>query len=216
MASSAIQRMDSDGDGGLSQSEVSDLSSDAFSELDSDGNGILSSEEMSTAFDSLEGVDQSSLSSTAAGQLLDATKPTDGPPPPPPGGASKSEMADSMTSSVLSQLDSDSDGSLSQSEISGLSDDAFSALDTDGDGLLNSDEIKTALQTQMDAVDQAFQSSASSSSSSSSSVDDLLSQLDSTPEGQLMSILQSSTQSSNGMWSASMDSGSFLGFSVTA
>jgi hypothetical protein len=93
-------------------------------------------------------------------------------------------MLDRLIKRLFENSDSDGDGLLSNSEISGLSKDAFTKLDTDGDGKLSADEIKAAVQKQMDAIKQAFETGGRDAARQK------VESLKDTPEGQLMQILR--------------------------
>lgn len=81
-----LKNRDSDGDGYLTNSDLSELSSDEFSKLDSDSDGKLGSDELNTAFkdqmDAIKVLTQSGTSTsgnifsilrhTAAGKLMKA------------------------------------------------------------------------------------------------------------------------------------------------
>jgi len=95
-----------------------------------------------------------------------------------------SKMLDTMVTNFMSDSDTDGDGVLSSSELSGLSSDSFKTLDTDSSGSLSEDEIKAAAQKQMEAMKSAFESNSQQSASS------VKESLESTPEGELMSLMR--------------------------
>jgi len=202
MVSNFIKSADSDGNGVLGASELSQLrlSQSAITALDSNGDGSLGSDEITAAakkqMDAVQEAFQSNsadsvrskleaLQDTPEGQLMNAMRPKDGPhgqngPPPPP------PSVDEMVSSFISTADTNGDSALSSSETSalGISQDAFNALDTNGDGTLSSDEITAAAKKQMDAVQSAFESGGSSSASKK------IEDLKNTAEGQLLEAMR--------------------------
>lgn len=92
-----------------------------------------------------------------------------------------SKMMDAMVKRLVKKSDGDGDGTLSSSELSGLSADAFKSLDSDGDGKLSSDEIKTAVTKAMDEMKKAM---------SSDNPQQAMEALKDTPEGQLMQLMR--------------------------
>lgn len=187
---------DSDSDGYLTSSDLSGLSTDAFNSLDTDGDGKLSTEEVTSALKTqadamkkaMESGDTSameSLKSTAAGQLMEAARPKGPQGPPPP------KSADDMASEAITNNDTDGDGSLSSSELSGLSSESFSKLDTDGDGKLSQAELQAAIQTQTDSMKSIMESDDSEETKQQK-----LDALKNTAEGQLMQTLMK--QADNG------------------
>ncbi|EPR44506.1 EF-Hand domain protein [Desulfovibrio sp. X2] len=59
--------------------------------------------------------------------------------------SSDGDVESKMAADLISQFDSDDDGSISLDELSdsGMSEDQFNSIDTNGDGELSSDEIAT-------------------------------------------------------------------------
>lgn len=89
LTSRLLEARDTDGDGYLTNSDLSELSDDEFSQLDSDGDSQLSSDEINSAFidqmDAIKLATQSGttgsgtlsiLRNTAAGKLMQAMKTT--------------------------------------------------------------------------------------------------------------------------------------------
>lgn len=103
--------------------------------------------------------------------------------------ASSSGIASKLTTRLLNNRDSDSDGYLTNSDVSELSSNEFSTLDTDGDGKLSTSEITSAFETQIDSIKGATQSGGNS----------VLVALRSTPAGKLFQAMKkaSSTTSSS-------------------
>ncbi len=107
-----VSSLDQDGDGSLSAEEMNaafasgttsggddakTAVSDVIKSLDTDGDGKLSAAELASGL-----------------QAMAASGPASGPPPgPPPGGGSPADMA----ASLVSGLDTDGDGKLSQDEL---------------------------------------------------------------------------------------------------
>ena len=112
-----LEALDADTDGALNQEE-SGLDQEIFSSLDSDEDGLLSAEELATLDQGAGGVPPAGMG-------------------PPPG------MAGLEASQLITELDTDEDGSVSQSE-SGLSDETFDKLDTNQDGLVSQAELEAA------------------------------------------------------------------------
>ncbi len=141
-------KLDTDGDGSVSEAEFSaarpddvseEMSAQLYKSLDSDGSGSLSESEYATA---MSGMAQF------------------GPPPPPPPQIS-GDSSDSSTSQVSSitdifgKLDTDGDGSVSEAEFSAIRPDdvseemaaqLYNTLDTDSSGSLSQSELAAALQ----------------------------------------------------------------------
>ena len=147
-----IGEADSDSDGLLSLDEIkstlgadaSDQLSAAVSALDTDSDGKLSSAELSAG--------------------LEAKRAAGGRPPPP--------SNDEVATRLISDVDQNDDGALSQDEVKSklgideAADDAFSSafgrLDTDGDGQLGLAELTSALE--------AFQSNRGRGQAASSAI----------------------------------------------
>jgi Ca2+-binding EF-hand superfamily protein len=127
-------KLDSNGDGGIDQDELSSALSDdsksgilvslsqSFGDLDSDADDSLSLEEMSAM----------------------------APPPPPPG-----RPGGQAVEELLGAIDADGDGAISSDELSSAlssagstsdSSQVFSALDTNQDGTVSKDELEASLQ----------------------------------------------------------------------
>ena len=156
-------KVDSDGDGSVSQDELQSLlekmsggtasktgtsSDELFAKLDTDGDGQLSQAE----FDAGRASDQAS---GAAGG---------GMPPPPPGGPGGPGGAGGAQSSstTYDPLDTNEDGTVSLAERLAGSSSAqeaaqalFSAIDTDGDQKLSSTEAQTFIDQLTAAATQA-------------------------------------------------------------
>jgi len=113
-----LASLDSDENGEISEEE-SGLSSEEFAALDIDGDGVLTQ------------ADFEAMKARMEGETMDAMAP-----PPPPKDASE----------VVSELDADADGQLSQEEM-GMSSAQFDELDTNQDGFVSQEELEAARQT---------------------------------------------------------------------
>lgn len=139
--SSLISDLDSDGDGGLSLTEVgtaigvSDTSeiSEAFASLDTDSDGVMSADELESGLQAM------------------------GPPaggPPPAGGAAPAS-AEESAETVFDAADTNEDGTVSLDELmaslqvddSSSISDTFTVVDTDGDGGLSVTELTSAFES---------------------------------------------------------------------
>ena len=114
-----IASLDTDEDGVLTQEE-SGFTDELFASLDTDENGTLSEAEMEAGKpdEAMEGMGTQAM----------------GPPP---------EAASIDLSGLMSSLDSDDDGSVSQEE-SGLDDEEYDELDTNEDGVVSQAELEAA------------------------------------------------------------------------
>lgn len=104
--------------------------------------------------------------------------PVNGPHPGDP-----SKILDTIVNRLISQNDPDGDGDVDAQDLSGLSKDAFKALDADGDGKVSKNELKSAIQSQRDALKDAFQNGGRQG------VKDYLSSIQNTPQGELLQLL---------------------------
>ncbi|UZP68692.1 EF-hand domain-containing protein [Desulfovibrio mangrovi] len=127
-ATSFIADHDTDEDSLLSMSET-DFGEEQFSAIDSDGDGYLSADELTA-----EEQRRQEMGAFNMGMRQ-----------PPSGG--------DMAASLITELDNDGDGSLSQTELE-MVDELFSMLDTDGDGTLSAEEIAEDMQSRMDEMQQ--------------------------------------------------------------
>lgn len=108
----------------------------------------------------------SAIGSTQNAYSANSTQYTSRPRPPK---GDPSEMFDKISQDFLSQSDSDGNGLLSATELSGLSTESFNKLDTDSDGSLSTDEIKQAMKTQMEAMKSAESSGTGSTEATAES-----------------------------------------------
>ena len=171
-------KVDSDGDGGVSQDELQGLlekmsggtasktgvsSDEVFSQLDTDSDGSLTQAEFEAA-------------SSSAGQEQVAGGPPPGGMPPPPGGrpppAGGASSTNTTSSTTYDELDTNEDGVVSPAEQAiaslqeGVQDtkDAaatlFSAIDTDSDNTISTSEGE-AFIAQLNSLANSNQESAS-------------------------------------------------------
>ncbi len=134
MSQNIMDLLDTDGDGSLSSEEISSLTGQ-LEDADSDSDGQVSQDELLAALSS--GM-QNSQAMAGPGMMA-------GPPPPPDSGQISAQM--------ISSLDTDGDGSLSQSELGDLSE-QLAPADTDSDGLISQDELATAIEAQMQSLSE--------------------------------------------------------------
>ncbi|EPR44507.1 EF-Hand domain protein [Desulfovibrio sp. X2] len=190
-----ISSLDTDGDGSISLSETSGtkMSQDLFDSIDTDGDGELSASEIKadvkarqqalmTQMQSIMG-SMSSASNAGSedimsllGQMSQAGQAGMMPPPPPPDGGMQGGSLDRMTNDLISDLDTDGNGTLSMSEMSGtkMTQEVFDQIDTDGDGEISSDEIKANIEAKRQEAMSQMQSAASSASNGDSLIGSLL------------------------------------------
>ncbi|TBW40874.1 hypothetical protein EYW49_01605 [Siculibacillus lacustris] len=144
-----------------SSSSTSSSTASAFATIDSDGDGTISQSELSS--------------------FMQASMP---PPPPPPDGSSGS--SDTTTSSgSSSSTSSTTTGSTTSSTSTTGSDPAsrlMAALDTNGDGSVSQSELEAALNGSTSSTSSSTTTS-STSSSSTSSASDLFSAMDTDGDG---------------------------------
>ena len=199
MVGNFIKAADSDGNGSLGASELSQLglSQSAITALDTNSDGSLDSGEIKAAaqkqMDAMQQAFQSNsadsvrsqldaLKDTPEGQLMSLMRPKGG----HQGHHGGANSISGIVSNFVKSADTDGNGALSGSEVSsmGISQDAFKALDTNGDGSLSTDEITAAAKKQMDAVRSAFQAGGPDSARQK------IEELKNTPEGQLLAAMR--------------------------
>lgn len=172
MRQAMFSKLDEDGDGTISSSELSSATkssssssgqslsaSKILSALDADQDGSISSSEFSTGMDSFDSAMQALAQSSGAKGMR--------PPPPPPDGASAEDM--------FSKMDSDGDGSVSKSEFEAASPDGntsradkiFSTIDTDQDGTISASENEAAMAKFASEQNSQLKNSSTSESSTS-------------------------------------------------
>ena len=136
-----LEEMQSNAPGGVSNAQSASRAAELFSKMDSDGDGTVTSSEKD-AFDTELEARMSEMQFST--QLMAS------------GESSGAPSTESLVSSILSALDTDSDGSVSLSELSdssaveGLDSNSvstlFSTLDSDGSGSVSSDELSSFME----------------------------------------------------------------------
>jgi Ca2+-binding EF-hand superfamily protein len=148
-AAKYIKDNDKDNDGALTSDEVT-LSAEAFAALDKDSDGTVTLSEMKT---SLSGQDDaiysyyknggaSSGTEDIVDSLLDSTTTSN---------ATVNTYVKMAAKSYISAYDKDGDGELSTSEVS-LASNAFKQIDTNSNGSLTLSELQNALRDEGDSI----------------------------------------------------------------
>ncbi|MDZ7867432.1 XopAW family type III secretion system calcium-binding effector [Acidovorax sp.] len=165
-------KVDSDGDGAVSQTELQALlekisggtasktgvsSDELFSQLDADGDGSLSEAEF----------DAGRPSGEAGGGAVG------GMPPPPPGGPGRPGGASASSGTTYDPLDTNEDGVVSATEQAAGAAQAdaitalFKTIDTDGDSSISSEEARSFI----DQLTRQLRSASSSTDAASQTAD---------------------------------------------
>ncbi len=143
MATNLIDKLDKDGDGGLSLSE-SGLSQSMFESVDADGDGVITTEELANALknerESRMNAGGGTASNAGSASLFDSLMDS--------AGMSKDGR---LAQKLMDRLDADGDGGLSLQE-SGLSADMFANADLNGDGVISPEELSQALRNERKAM----------------------------------------------------------------
>lgn len=143
------------------------LQKDLFAKLDSNGDGAVDQDELNSALSqkSDDGLlvnlskQFGDLDSDGSGSLNAEEMTAMAPPPPPQDQAPNTDLADAL----ISTLDTDGDGAISNDELSsgltsaGSTDDSaalLKVLDSDSSGGVSSDELKAALQAGRERPDE--------------------------------------------------------------
>lgn len=179
----AFAKMDANSDGGVDKSELSaflqntsatnststnDSSDidDLFSEMDADGDGSITQQETSDAVNNMLKQLQNQMMNSRTGGA-------GGPPPPPMGPPPDAAQSDEE---MFSSIDSNSDGNIDQTELSGMLDqtsknqganqginidEIFSQDDTDGDGQISKSEFSAAMSQRRSEMESRQMSDAS-------------------------------------------------------
>lgn len=219
--SQLFSSIDSDGSGGLSSSElqsfVDTMSKDTRGALLSVQEGATSSDGTSTtssassssaqAFDAIDTDGDGAISESELSGFMQANMPP--PPPPPEGGAAEASDSSSTTSA--------------SSTSSSMASDLMSSIDTDGDGSVSQSELSSFLEANApppppppEASGSSSTSSANSSSSSeetsgtasSSGSSSTFSAIDTNQDGQISKAELDAYLSQSGTASSSSSSGS--------
>jgi len=154
LSSKVMETSDLNSDSLLSIDEVN-LSDETFSRMDEDGDGSLSSSELETSFSSmLESIKNQVTSPEEFGTLL-TNMGLELPPAPPRSGGmpNVSEMA----SDIFSKNDSNEDGLLSIDELD-ISEELLSAMDIDEDGNITKEELTQGLKSLFESVENGERS----------------------------------------------------------
>jgi Ca2+-binding EF-hand superfamily protein len=158
-ASKFIKDNDTDHDGVLSQDEVS-ISAAAYAKLDADSDGKVTLAEVQ---DSLDGQDDAIYQFYSNGGAKSSTDITSA----LLNGSNASTASTTSYSSLaaerfLSDKDADDDGEVDLEE-SGLSASVFNNIDSDADGSLTESELKTALSGQSSTISKYYKNGGTSS-----------------------------------------------------
>jgi Ca2+-binding EF-hand superfamily protein len=194
MKAKMFAKVDSDGSGGVDQSELQSMldniakhsgtsgtsstsstsAQDVFGKMDSNGDGSLDQSELDQGMKSLMPA-PTSTAAFAQSRQGGGPEGSGGPPPPPPPDAAESTGSSTSASSDSSEvdpLDTNKDGVVSEQErAAGEVKDAvktlLKAMDTDGDKKISSSEFDNFKQMLTAAVNDASSSSGSSASDAS-------------------------------------------------
>ncbi len=172
-----IDKADTDGDGALSQSELESLGdkADRFAGADLDENGLLNQQELVAKINEI-------IESGGLGRARST-------------GAKHS--ADDISEHLMSRLDTDGDGALSQSELEQLGDRAkrLEGADSDSDGLISLQELTSRISENIESRSQRKLPSINMAQQQASPLDVLIQQLenyDSEEASTLVSLLKNS------------------------
>lgn len=137
-----VSQKNSDNDSSLSIEELG-IDEEQFSGLDSNSDSLVTQDEIASAIDSKLSSFNGEMPSKEefASLLFDL-----GLEMPKPPESNKSALGDDFSSLIMSQYDSNGDSSLSSDEVSLLSDEEFSSLDKDSDGSITDEELSTAFE----------------------------------------------------------------------
>lgn len=196
MQEKAFAKMDANSDGGVDKSELSSFlqktastnstttstsdSSDVddlFGEMDADGDGSITQQESSDAVNN--------MLKQLQGQMMNSRMGGAGgmPPPPPMGPPPGAEQSDEE---MFSSIDSDSDGNISQTELSAMLeqtsenqgtsqgfsvDDIISRDDADGDGQISKDEFSIAMSNRRSEMESQMNDAGNSQNATASNAD---------------------------------------------
>jgi Ca2+-binding EF-hand superfamily protein len=173
-----LKKADKNGDGTVSQDELTTAVSDSGNNSSSSVSDILN------VFDTdKNGSITESEFTSGMQQLSQSNRP---PPPPPPPTLSTDDLK-----KMYEQADTNGDGKVTKDELKAAMpkdsngngpsvDDVFSSLDTDGDGSITSSEYVTGMQKHQEEMQARFSDLQSATSTSTSSSNTLLSLLQST------------------------------------
>lgn len=190
MQEKAFAKMDANSDGGVDKSELSaflqktastnststsDSSdvNDLFGEMDADGDGLITQQESSDAVNNMLKQLQGQMMNSRMGGAS-------GMPPPPMGPPPSAEQSDEE---MFSSIDSNSDGNISQTELSAMLkqtsenqgtsqgfnvDDIISRDDADGDGQISKDEFSAAMSNRRSEMESQMNDAGNSQNATAS------------------------------------------------
>lgn len=154
LSSKVMETSDLNSDSLLSIDEVN-ISDETFSSMDEDGDGSLSSSELETSFSTmLDNIKNQTTSPKEFAELL-TNMGLDVPAPPSKGGGmpNVSEMA----SDIFSKNDTNEDGLLSVDELD-ISEELMSIIDSNEDGSITQGELSQGLKTLFESVESGEKS----------------------------------------------------------
>lgn len=138
LANEILKAKDTDGSGTLTASELG-VSQDNLAEFDTNGDGVVSSAELTAGLkakrEQMQAQMQNQMAQDGQMGMLQATMGQ---------GMDLSALDTKMSRSIISEKDANKDGVLSAEEL-GASD--LSAVDTDGDGSVSESELTASLKT---------------------------------------------------------------------
>lgn len=160
-AAKYVKDNDKDNNGVLSSDEVT-LSAEAYAKLDADSDGKVTKDEMKTALAGKDdaifqyykngGADSTTADLTST--LLSASNSSST-------STSTNTYSNMAAKKYLQDMDTNGDGALSADEVS-LSTSIFSELDQDSSGEVSSSELKTSLSSQNSAILKYYQNGGTS------------------------------------------------------
>ena len=149
LSSKVMDISDLNSDSLLSIDEVN-LSDEIFSSIDEDKDGLLSSSEIETSFsDMLEGMKNQTTSPQEFGELLTNMGLS---VPPEPSQIAGMPNITSIVSEIFNKNDTNEDGLLSIDELE-ISDELMSSIDSDEDGNISQEELAQGLKTLFENVE---------------------------------------------------------------
>lgn len=175
-----VTQNDTNSDSSLSIDELG-ISEEQFSTLDSDGDGLVTQNEIASAIDNKLSSFDGQMPSKEEFESLISELGLQMPQAP------TSQEANDFSSMIMSSYDSDGDSLLSASEVSILSEEEFSDLDTNSDGSISTDELSSAYEQVNSSSSQSVSSmpppSGGAGGGSSSSEEEEYDELDTNKDG---------------------------------
>ncbi|MGN7612967.1 EF-hand domain-containing protein [Magnetococcales bacterium HHB-1] len=129
-AEQLVEKMDQDGDGALSASEVKGPLADQFSQTDNNGNGLISTKELEQGLEVLRAEKRESI----MGMMSQFHQGMENIRKPP------------SSEQVMKQMDQDGDGAINSAEAQGPIAKQFKVADQDGDGKVSEKELNQRLE----------------------------------------------------------------------